>query len=96
MKSKATHSFVLLMVLFWSVTLYFVTPEAIVLRLGEQTLPAVFVPGALGGTSILFPFPYYLVVATTAAGGANPILVGVCESSCRLERATSSSMWPRR
>jgi membrane protein YqaA with SNARE-associated domain len=77
MSRKVTYIFVLLMVLTWSVALYFVTPEAIVSRLGRQTIPAVFVAGVLGGTSILFPFPYYLVVATAAAGGANPLLVGL-------------------
>ena len=78
MKRRVTYALVLLMVLCWSVALYFITPEAIVSRLGARTLPAVFVAGVLGGTSILFPFPYYLVVATTAAGGANPVLVGLC------------------
>src|SRR5688572_12584962 len=77
MSRRITYAFVLLMVLGWSVALYFITPEAIVSRLGAQTLPAVFVAGVLGGTSILFPFPYYLVVATAAAGGANPLLVGL-------------------
>ena len=78
MTQKATYTLVLLMVLFWSVALYFVSPEMIVSRLGGHTFPAVFVAGVLGGTSILFPFPYYLVVATTAAGGASPVLVGLC------------------
>ena len=77
-KRKVTYTFVLVMVLSWSLALYFVTPELIVSRLGEHTLPTVFVAGVLGGTSIVFPFPYYLVVATTAAGGANPLLVGLC------------------
>jgi membrane protein YqaA with SNARE-associated domain len=78
MKRKTTYALVLLMVLCWSMALYFVTPEAIVSRLGTHTLPAVFVSGVLGGTSFMFPFPYFLVVATTAAGGANPVLVGLC------------------
>jgi membrane protein YqaA with SNARE-associated domain len=65
-------------VLLWSVGLYFVSPETIVARLGGHTFPAVFAAGLLGGTSIVFPFPYYLVVATTAAGGASPVLVGLC------------------
>ena len=78
MKRQTTYTLVLLMVLAWSVALYFVTPEVIVSRLGGHTLPAVFAAGVLGGTSILFPFPYYLVVATAAAGGASPILVGLC------------------
>lgn len=66
------------MVLAWSVTLYFVSPEAIVARLGSNTWMTVFAAGVLGGTSIIFPFPYYLVVMTAAAGGANPLLVGLC------------------
>jgi membrane protein YqaA with SNARE-associated domain len=78
MNRTVTYTLVLLMVLGWSVALYFITPEAIVSRLGAQALTAVFVAGVLGGTSILFPFPYYLVVATAAAGGANPVLVGLC------------------
>ena len=78
MKRKVTYTLVLLTVLSWSAALYFVTPELIVSRLGGHTFPTVFVAGVLGGTSIVFPFPYYLVVATTAAGGANPMLVGLC------------------
>jgi membrane protein YqaA with SNARE-associated domain len=78
MTRKLTYILVLLMVLSWSVALYFVNPEAIVARVGAHTLPAVFVAGVIGGTSILFPFPYYLVVATAAAGGAHPVLVGLC------------------
>lgn len=77
MKRKAGYALVLVMVLAWSVALYYVTPDVIVSRLGDHTWPAVFAAGVLGGTSILFPFPYYLVVATAAAGGANPMLVGL-------------------
>lgn len=77
MKRRAAYAAVLLMVLSWSVVLYFIGPDQIVARLGGQTLPAVFIAGVLGGTSIVFPFPYYLVVATAAAGGANPLLVGL-------------------
>jgi len=77
MKRKLGYATVLLMVLAWSVVLYFVSPASIVARLGGHTLPAVFVAGLLGGTSIIFPFPYYLVVVTAAAGGANPLLVGL-------------------
>jgi membrane protein YqaA with SNARE-associated domain len=78
MTRKVVYLTVLLMVLSWSVALYFVSPELIVSRLGAHTFLAVFVSGVLGGTSIVFPFPYYLVVATAAAGGANPFLVGLC------------------
>ncbi|HQX82845.1 MAG TPA: hypothetical protein PKW63_13860 [Vicinamibacterales bacterium] len=78
MNRKVTYAIVLLLVLSWSVALYFVSPEVIVAQMGGNTLPAVFIAGVLGGTSIIFPFPYYLVVATAAAGGANPFLVGLC------------------
>lgn len=72
------YTIVLLLVLSWSVALYWVSPDEIVARMGAHTFLAVFVAGVLGGTSIMFPFPYYLVVATAAAGGADPFLVGLC------------------
>ncbi len=78
MNRKTIYTIVLLLVLTWSVALYLVSPELIVSKLGAHTFAAVFVAGVLGGTSIVFPFPYYLVVATAAAGGANPYLVGLC------------------
>jgi membrane protein YqaA with SNARE-associated domain len=31
----------------------------------------------MGGISIMFPIPYYLLVFTFAAGGGNPILLGI-------------------
>jgi membrane protein YqaA with SNARE-associated domain len=77
MSRRVVYSIVLLVIVSWSVALYFVSPEAIVSSLGATTLPAVFVAGVLGGTSIIFPFPYYLVVVTASAGGANPLLVGL-------------------
>ena len=78
MNRKIVYIGVILSVLVRSVALYFVSPDVIVERLGAQTYAAVFVAGVLGGTSIAFPFPYYLVVATAAAGGGNPFLVGLC------------------
>jgi membrane protein YqaA with SNARE-associated domain len=90
MTRKTTYILVLLMVLLWSVAVYFVSPEMIVSRLGGHTFPAVFVAGVLGGTSILFPFPYYLVVATMAAGGASPFLVGVCAGAGVMVGETTS------
>ncbi len=78
MKRTLPYALVLLLVLCWSVALYWVSPDAIVARLGTNTFLAVFVAGMLGGTSIVFPFPYYLVVVTAAAGGAHPLLVGLC------------------
>lgn len=93
MTRKAGFGAVLLIVAVWSVTLYFVSPEHIVARLGaNNTFLAVFVAGILGGTSIVFPFPYYLVVATAAAGGANPFLVGLCAALGVMVGDTTSFM----
>lgn len=77
-EGRLAYVVVLLIVLTWSVALYFISPELVVAQLGSNTFLAVFVAGVLGGTSIVFPFPYYLVVATAAAGGASPLLVGLC------------------
>ena len=78
MKHKITFLAVLLVVLSWSIMVFFFSPTSIVENLGVHTFFAVFIAGVLGGTSILFPFPYYLVVFTAAAGGANALLVGLC------------------
>jgi len=36
-----------------------------------------FILALIGGTSLFFPFPYPIVVFTFAAGGSNPILLGI-------------------
>ncbi|MBD3318737.1 hypothetical protein GF342_02400 [Candidatus Woesearchaeota archaeon] len=81
MKKMVSGLFLLAVIIAWSVLLYFVPPASIVDGLGAHTYVAVLLAGFLGGTSILFPFPYYLVVITTAAGGAHPLLVGLCSGS---------------
>ena len=37
----------------------------------------IFVLAFIGGTSILFPLPYYLAVFTFAGGGLNPFLLAI-------------------
>lgn len=70
--------FVLLFIL-WSFLLYSFGPEKIINYIGiHNSYILVMVLGFLGGTSILFPFPYYLFVITFAIGGSNPLLLGIC------------------
>lgn len=77
MKKGVGLTVLIAIILSWSVALYFISPSSIVEALGAHTVLAVFVAGFLGGTSILFPFPYYLVVITAAAGGFNVLLIGL-------------------
>jgi len=63
---------------FWIIILYKIPPTEIVDKVGVQnSYLLVFVLAIIGGISILFPLPYYLVVFTFAAGGSNPILLAV-------------------
>jgi membrane protein YqaA with SNARE-associated domain len=69
---------VIVLVLFWSLMLYFFPPSQIIDRIGVTSgLLGLFLISFIGGTSILFPFPYYLVAITLAASGTNPLLVGL-------------------
>ncbi|MFA5258996.1 MAG: VTT domain-containing protein [Candidatus Pacearchaeota archaeon] len=78
LKKKIGLCILLLFVISLSVLLYFISPSKIVNFIGiENSYVLVFILGILGGVSILFPFPYYLFVLTFAAGGSNPILLGI-------------------
>ncbi len=81
-KNKKKELFIGLMILLfiiWSFLIYAITPSKIVDFIGiHNSYLIVIVLGFLGGTSLLFPFPYYLFVITFAVGGSNPILLGVC------------------
>lgn len=62
-----------------SIFIYYLSPSKIVNIIGIQNSYIIIVIlGFLGGVSILFPFPYYLFVLTFAAGGSNPVLLGIC------------------
>ncbi len=77
-KNKKIFGAVFLITLFiiWVIILYKIPSTEIVDFVGIQNSYAlVFVLAIIGGTSILFPFPYYLVVFTFAAGGSNPFLL---------------------
>lgn len=69
---------ILILVIFsWSVFLYYYGPETIIEKIGtNNAFLFCFLAALLGGTSIFFPFPYYLFVISFGAGGVNPFLLG--------------------
>lgn len=69
---------ILSLFIVWVVLLYKISPTEIVAFLGiENSYALVFALGVIGGTSILFPLPYYLAVFTLGAAGLNPFLLGI-------------------
>lgn len=77
------HSFLFLLLIFivWSCVLFYFGPEKITGLLGDQNSYIVLAIMALiGGTSILFPFPYYLFTISFAAAGLNPVLLALSAS----------------
>ena len=78
-KKELIVGLMILLFILWSFILYNFPPETIIRFIGiNNSYIVVMILGLLGGTSILFPFPYYLFVITFAAGGSNPILLGIC------------------
>ena len=77
-KKKIGFLLLFLLVISWSIFLYFISPEKIINYFGDgNSYWIVFIAGLLGGISILFPFPYYIFVLTFAIGGLNPFLLGL-------------------
>lgn len=63
----------------FSVVFTKLNPQDIVSSIGiKNSYGIIMFFGFLGGISILFPFPYYLFLFAFGAGGANPILLGIC------------------
>jgi membrane protein YqaA with SNARE-associated domain len=62
----------------WTFLIYQFSPTEIVDFFGTQNgYVAVLVLSFIGGISIIIPIPYHLVLMTLAAGGLNPILLGI-------------------
>jgi len=79
-KNKRIIIVILILILFiaWSFLITRFTPEEITEVVGvKNSYLVTAIAGFLGGTSIFFPFPYYLLVITFAIGGANPYLLGL-------------------
>lgn len=62
----------------WSLVLFYYSPTTIAEWLGlENAYLLLFALALFGGTSILFPFPYYLFTISFGAAGMNPLFLGV-------------------
>ena len=70
--------FILALFALWLIFLYNFPPTEIVEFLGINNGYALtFFASLLGGTSIVIPFPYHLIIFTLAAGGLNPFFLGI-------------------
>jgi membrane protein YqaA with SNARE-associated domain len=68
----------ILIIITWSIFLYIYGPERIIEKIGiNNAYLFCFLAALFGGTSIFFPFPYYLFVISFGAGGVNPFLLGL-------------------
>lgn len=78
-EKKFLGAFVLVsIIILWALLIYYLPPTEIIDTIGIQNgYILTFFAALLGGTSVLFPFPYYLVVFTLGAGGLNPFLLGI-------------------
>jgi membrane protein YqaA with SNARE-associated domain len=80
-KPRIYATIIFLIIIGWSILIYYTGPEKIIEYIGtENGYLVVFVAGLLGGISIFFPFPYYLLVITFGGGGLNPYLLGLFTS----------------
>ncbi len=71
-------TFLIIIFIVWLVILYKIPPTEIVDKIGVKNgYLLVLILAIIGGTSILFPLPYYLVVFTFASGGLNPFLLAI-------------------
>jgi len=78
LKSKIIFVLLLLFLIIWTFVIYNFSPERIINSIGiENSYFVVFIISLFGGISILFPIPYYIFVMTFAAGGSNPLLLGI-------------------
>jgi len=78
MRKAIAATFLSIAIVGWITLIFFVRPEEILNAVGVTNgYISLFVIAFIGGTSIMFPLPYYLLVATFAAGGANIFLIGL-------------------
>lgn len=70
--------FFIILIIVISFLIFYYKPQKVVELIGVRNSYIIaFISGLLGGVSILFPFPYYLLVFSFGAGGLNPILLGL-------------------
>lgn len=77
-KKRVRALVVVLMFLCVSIGVAFVSPEYIAQQLGTQNvLVLMFVFGVIGGLTTFTGIPYHLILASFAAGGVNPLALGM-------------------
>ncbi len=77
-KTYLTFIFVLVFIIAWSLLLYFVSPREIVDYIGiENGYAVAFLVAACGGFSSLTSTSIYATIITLAAGGLDPLLLGM-------------------
>lgn len=79
-KTKEVLEAVVLLSVFalWIILIYNFSPTEVVAFVGvENGYFLAMVLALIGGTSIVFPFPYHIVIFTLAAGGLNPLFLGI-------------------
>lgn len=77
-KSYLTFAGIITFIVGWSILLSYIPPSQIVERVGaNNSLIAAFLISTFGGVSTATSVNYYATVVTLAAGGANPILLGI-------------------
>jgi membrane protein YqaA with SNARE-associated domain len=69
---------ILVFILVWTLIINFTSPEKIVAKMGAQNgYIILFLISAIGGVSSATASSYYLAVSVLAAGGLDPILLGI-------------------
>lgn len=77
-KKRVRAIVVVLGFLIVSISLAFVSPEYVAERLGTQNvLLLMFAFGVVGGLTTFTGIPYHLILASFAAGGVNPLALGM-------------------
>lgn len=77
-KSYATFFALLGIIAFWGILLYFYSPQVLIEKIGVQNSYIVIgVVAVLGGVSSITGASFYTTLTTFAAGGADPLLLGL-------------------
>ncbi|MBU2561732.1 MAG: hypothetical protein KKD17_05525 [Nanoarchaeota archaeon] len=82
MKNRARNSVIFFLLLsfiiFWSVLLYFITPQRLVERIGVQNGYLLsFLFGVFGEAATFTALSYYPAIIALAAGGLSPFILGL-------------------
>ena len=77
-KKHALFIALIILLICWTVFLLFIDPAEIVSFIGlENTYLAAFLIAAFGGLSTITGTSFFIAIATFAAGGASPFLLGI-------------------